>query len=99
VVVYLDATVPVRGRYLERVDGAKNSSEGPADRLRPVEGVGEAINGEPGAYWLPSFRSLYAYRRDGWLTLLYTVEDESDAQKRAWATDLARTALALTEGG
>jgi hypothetical protein len=99
VVVYLDSTIPIRGRYLKRIDGDMESGGRADDHLQAIEGVGEGVEGEPGAFWLPSFRSLYAYRRDGWLTLLYSVGDESDAQKRAGATALARIALLLTKEG
>lgn len=97
IVVYLDATVPVRKRYLSRIDGIKAGAEDAADRLHPVPALGESSNGESGAYWVPKISTMYAYRKDGWLTLLYSVEDESNSQRRARASALARRTLELTE--
>jgi hypothetical protein len=96
VVVYLDSTVPVRARYLTRVNGIRKGAENPNNSLHPIQGIGEGLNGEAGAYWLPSIYSLYAYQPDGWMTLLYTREKETNAERRAGAEALARYAFELT---
>jgi hypothetical protein len=88
VVVYLDATVPVRRRYLSRIDGIRRSAVGPRSRLQPVGDLGEGLDGEAGAYWLPSVSSLYAYRGEGWMTVLYPLRGESDLQRRRGAIRL-----------
>lgn len=97
VVVYIDSTVPVRGRYLSRVNGIRKGAKNAETRLHPVNGLGEGLDGEKGAYWLPSISSLYSYQADGWLTLLYTLENQSNAEKRAGAEALAERTFELTE--
>jgi hypothetical protein len=96
VIVYMDSTIPVRKRYLSRVDGIKAGAHAPAGRLRPVHDLGEGIGGEPGAYWLASVSSLYAYSKDGWLTLLFSVKGWSNSRRRAVAVALARRSMELT---
>jgi hypothetical protein len=97
VVVYLDATAPVRGRYLSRIDGIRQDAGGPANDLRPIADLGEGLDGEAGAYWLPSISSLYAYRADGWMTVLYPVRGQSGSERRDGAVALGRRAFALTD--
>jgi len=96
VVVYIDSTVPVRGRYLSRVNGVRKTAENAETRLHPVNGLGEGLDGEKGAYWLPSISSLYSYDEAGWLTLLYTLENESNAELRAGAEALGKRTFELT---
>lgn len=99
IVVYIDSTVPVRERYLSRVDGIRKGAKNAETRLHPVGGLGEGLEGESGAYWLPSINSLYAYEPDGWLTLLYTQENQTNAERRAGAEALAHRTFELTGQG
>jgi len=99
VVVYLDATIPVRKRYLVRIHDAKVQARDAGKQVEPVAGIGEGRGGQPGAYWLPTATSsLYAYRKDGWMTLLYGLEGESNSQRRAGAVALAKRTFELTDG-
>jgi hypothetical protein len=97
-VIYLDATTPVRKRYLKRIHGSEAGAQKPSQTLQPVAGLGQAREGEPGGYWLPIMDSLYVYRADGWMTLLNGLESIPDKQRRSLAEALARRTFELTAG-
>jgi hypothetical protein len=96
VVVYLDATPSIEGRYQSRVSILRKGASKPSLAPKPISGLGEPDGNLAGAYWSPQLHSAYAHRTSGWFTVFYPVE-ESGAERRAGAIRLLRKALEITE--
>jgi len=95
--VYLDVAYAARQRYENRMtEQVQFNAPDPAKVPHHVRGVGDPSSGEHFASWIPAYSTLFAVRGNRWLTVAYSVTDESRPQRRQQATELARRAFRLT---
>jgi hypothetical protein len=95
--VTLDTGYAARQRYSNRMaEQVQFNAAEPTKVPHPVPHVGDRSAYNHYASWIPAYSTLYAVRGNRWLTLSYSVPDETRAQRRAGAAALARRAFSLT---
>ena len=95
--VYLDAAYAARQRYYNRmVEQNQFYGTDPEKRPHAVAGVGDRSAHEHTASWIPALGTLYAVRGNRWVTVAYSLDRASRAQRETAAAALARQAFRLT---
>ena len=95
--ITLDAAYAARQRYENRMaEQVQFNAPDPAKVPHHVPGVGDRAADEHFASWIPAYSTLYAVRGNRWLTLVYSVSDQSARQRLAAAAALAGLAFRLS---
>jgi hypothetical protein len=95
--ISLDTAYEARQRYSNRIDEqVQFNAADPTKVPHPVPGVGDKGAYNQYASWIPAYSTLWAVRGNRWLTVVYSVADETRPQRLAAATPLARQAFRVT---
>jgi hypothetical protein len=95
--ITLDAGYAARQRYSNRMaEQVQFNASDPSKVPHAVAKVGDRSAYNHYASWIPAYSTLYAVRRNRWLTLSYSATGTTRPQRLAAAAALARRAFSLT---
>jgi hypothetical protein len=95
--ITLDSAYAARQRYTNRmVEQVQFNATDPAKIPHEVPGVGDKSAHNHYGSWIPAYSTLYAVRGNRWLTLAYSIDGETRAQRLRQAAALAREGFRLS---